>query len=1076
MRHKLQNTRFFPRLVGTGVCAYAILGLLMIVSAPLSRELRVFRHFMDNVFLPLPGSSIAWTVAMFLLGGALLAGKRMGWGIAVVVLVTINVVNVILLVLPESFELDTRTAVLVRAGAVVQAIALVLFLFTRPAFNARTRPGSFRQAIAVWALGSIVVFAIGCALTTSYPGTLIGADRYKWVLNHAVTLSLVDPSQYNGHGVRWVAFVISALSACVIIAAAWTLLRSQARADVISETDEGIIRTMIARFNKDDSLAYFATRRDKSVVYSPDGRAAVTYAVFSGVSLASGDPIGDPESWDAAVQEWLSRSRRYGWTPACMGASERGARILKKNGMSVLRLGDEAVLHSDRFRLSDPELRGVRQSVNHVRREGMTFRVRRHSELTAEEMQQVEERADRWRDTADERGFSMALSRLGDPRDGDCLLVEALIDGDVVAELSFVPWGPSGVSLDLMRRSPSSPNGTIEAMVAELCTNESLGISRISLNFAVFRQIFATESKIDAGPVTTLTRKILVFFSRWWQMEALYRSNVKYNPEWYPRYLCYAESSSLLRTSIGSGMAEGFLPAFFRGDPAGKYGREADTPGSRAALQQVPEWQDDIAHGTQRRRPVSEQVAVRRDRAEKFLSEGIDPWPEAVAPTGTCASVPQLPSGEETSIAGRVVARRRFGGVTFLEVQDHSGRCQVVLESSNMGDGGVWKNIDLADLIRVSGRAGASRTGHPSLIADSLELEAKSLHPLPTKLENPEVRLRDRHLDMTVNPQVNKALRVRSAVLLACRSVLRNRGYMEVETPILQSVHGGANARPFTTHINAYDMDLYLRIAPELYLKRLMCGGADRIFEIGRNFRNEGASNKHNPEFTVLEAYEAHGNYRTMMDLAIQVITEAATDVHGRPAITDPATGELISLDGAWQVKSVYTAVSEAAGETVTPDTPREELQRIAREHEVHVNPTWDAGKTLEELYGELVEEKTVLPTFYIDFPASVSPLTRPRVDDPRVCQRWDLVAFGMELGTAYSELTNPLEQRARLEEQSLLAAGGDAEAMEVDEDFLRALEFGMPPTGGIGLGLDRIIMLIGGGSIRDNLAFPIVR
>lgn len=1098
----VRQTRLVPRIFGIAVCSYAVLGMLMILFFPLRRELHGFRVFMDMVFLPLPGLSVAWTVALFLLGGALLAGKRAGWWIFLISLGVLVALDSLLVFTPLSSELPPDDLRLLRIGTVVQAVLFVILLIARPAFPAKSRPGSLRQAFLVWLVGTAVVFLLGCGLITLFPGSLKGVDRYSWVLNHSVTLSLFDPSQFNGRGPRGDAFILSVASAIVIIVAVWTLLRSQQRVAAISQTDEKIIRTMITRFNKDDSLAYFATRHDKAIIFAPNGRAAVTYSVFAGVSLASADPIGAEDSWDEAVAEWLKHSREFGWTPAAMGASDKGARCYKKHGLSAVQLGDEAIIYPEKFHLGDPELRSVRQAVNRTTRAGMTFRVRKHSELSAEEMALVQKRSDQWRDTTDERGFSMALSRLGNSADGDCTLIEALIDDEVVAHLSFVPWGRNGLSLDLMRRAPTSPNGTIEAMVAHLCTNERLGIYRISLNFAVFRKIFATESKVDSGPVTTFIRKTLVFFSRWWQMEALYRSNVKYDPVWVPRYMCFGESASIIRTAIAAGMAEGFVPAPLRSNSDSAQGEQENTTGGQAALELLPGWEDDIARGHQRRRSIGEQSQVRIDTTRRLQQEGIDPWQQGAKPSHGCVDIATLSAGTEASIAGRVMARRYFGGVLFLDVQDTTGVAQVIVERDSFASGfsssstdanahnrhslaELEGSVDLADLVRVRGVAGTSRKGHPSLIAQDVTLEAKSLHPLPDKrkgLQNPETRLRNRHLDMTLNPSVMQSLQARSAVLHAMRSELVKQDYLEVETPILQPIHGGANARPFRTYINAYDMDLYLRIAPELYLKRLMCGGAPKVFELGRDFRNEGADNKHNPEFTVLEAYEAHGDYHTMMELTRTLICAAATAVHGRPVIRDPRSGELVDVSGEWPVCSVIDSINEALAERnasvqrIGLDTEIGELRGLAESIGVHPQAAWDEGKIIEEIYGELVEDTTTMPTFYVDFPASVSPLTRPHPNNPNLCQRWDLVAFGMELGTAYSELTDPLLQRERLEQQSLLAAGGDAEAMEVDEDFLRALEFGMPPAGGLGLGIDRIVMLINGGSMRENLAFPLVK
>jgi lysyl-tRNA synthetase class 2 len=306
------------------------------------------------------------------------------------------------------------------------------------------------------------------------------------------------------------------------------------------------------------------------------------------------------------------------------------------------------------------------------------------------------------------------------------------------------------------------------------------------------------------------------------------------------------------------------------------------------------------------------------------------------------------------------------------------------------------------------------------------------------------------------------------------REYLSGRGYLEVETPMLQPVHGGANARPFLTHINAYDMRLYLRIAPELYLKRLMVGGTEKVFELNRNFRNEGADATHNPEFTMLEAYEAYGDYDTMQTLMQEMIQQAARAALGGTVVVHE--GREYDLGGRWRSVTVNDAISHALGEEVTADTSVEQLRRFCDRAGVPHDPAWGRGAVVLELYEHLVEDHTLAPTFYRDFPTDVSPLTRQHRADPRLAERWDLVCFGAEIGTAYSELVDPVEQRRRLTEQSLLAAGGDAEAMELDEDFLVALEYAMPPSGGLGMGVDRMIMMLTGGNIRETLLFPIVR
>jgi len=356
------------------------------------------------------------------------------------------------------------------------------------------------------------------------------------------------------------------------------------------------------------------------------------------------------------------------------------------------------------------------------------------------------------------------------------------------------------------------------------------------------------------------------------------------------------------------------------------------------------------------------------------------------------------------------------------------------------------------------------------------------LPPPPDKhrrISDPETRVRQRYLDLATNPAARDQVAARSRVIRSVRNTLDEYGFLEVETPILQTIHGGANARPFRTHINAYDLELYLRIAPELYLKRLMVGGLDKIFEIGRNFRNEGADASHNPEFTMLEAYQAYGDYTTMRAVAKEMITRAAHAAHGGTVVRgtdEQGSWHEVDLAEPWPVVPIHEAISAASGTQITADTPREDLARLAASLKIAVNQRWSRGAVVLELYEQLVEHRTIQPTFYTDFPADVSPLTRPHRQDPRLAERWDLVAFGAEIGTAYSELVDPVEQRARLTEQSLQAAGGDPEAMELDEDFLTALEYAMPPTGGLGMGMDRLVMMLTNTSIRDTIAFPLVR
>jgi lysyl-tRNA synthetase class 2 len=483
-----------------------------------------------------------------------------------------------------------------------------------------------------------------------------------------------------------------------------------------------------------------------------------------------------------------------------------------------------------------------------------------------------------------------------------------------------------------------------------------------------------------------------------------------------------------------------------------------------------------------------EQMQVRRAKLDRLRAAGIDPYPVGYPRTDTIARVrerhPGLPpdaaTGDRVGVTGRVVLSRIGGKLCFATIRDGSGDIQVMISQERVGAGSLaaWKqDVDLGDHIGVTGEVITSRSGELSVLADSYAITAKALRPLPDKHRGlgEEARVRQRYLDLITSPEARRMAEIRAAVTRSVREELHARGYLEVETPVLQTLHGGANARPFVTHMNAYDMDLYLRIALELYLKRLVVGGIERVYEIGRIFRNEGADSTHNPEFTMLEAYEAYGDYNTIGTLTRELLQAAARDALGG-TVLHRADGTEIDIAGEWRQATVHGALSEALGEEVTPDTGLDALRKLAASAGIELKPDWGPAQVTLELYEHLVESRTVEPTFYRDFPVEVSPLTRQHRDDPRLAEKWDLVAFGTEIGTGYSELVDPLEERARLTAQSLLAAGGDPEAMQLDEDFLRALEHGMPPSGGMGMGIDRMLIMLTGAGIRETVLFPLVK
>ncbi|MGW4405350.1 bifunctional lysylphosphatidylglycerol synthetase/lysine--tRNA ligase LysX [Nonomuraea sp. NPDC004702] len=486
---------------------------------------------------------------------------------------------------------------------------------------------------------------------------------------------------------------------------------------------------------------------------------------------------------------------------------------------------------------------------------------------------------------------------------------------------------------------------------------------------------------------------------------------------------------------------------------------------------------------------LPEQMRIRREKLDRLRSEGVDPYPVNFPRTATNAEVkekhqglePDTATGETVGVAGRVMLNRVGGKLCFATLRDGGADLQVMISLDKVGEESLaaWKrDVDLGDHVGVTGEVITSRRGELSILADSWQITAKCLRPLPEKhvgLTDPEARVRQRYVDLIVNDEARKMARVRSATVRAVRDFWHEEGYLEVETPMLQPIHGGATARPFKTHINAYDMELYLRIAIELYLKRLVVGGVEKVFEINRNFRNEGADSTHNPEFTMLEAYGTYLDYNDIADLTQRMYQKAVVAALDTTVVVHDGVEIDLGLE-KWPRVRLYDLVSDAVGEEITTETTLEELRKIADRREVHWDVKWGSGKLVQELFEALVEHTLVQPTFVMDYPLETSPLARLHRDNPLLTEKWDLIGFGTELGTGYSELNDPIDQRHRLVEQSLLAAGGDLEAMQLDEDFLQALEYAMPPTGGMGAGIDRMIMAFTGKNIRETILFPLVK
>ena len=484
---------------------------------------------------------------------------------------------------------------------------------------------------------------------------------------------------------------------------------------------------------------------------------------------------------------------------------------------------------------------------------------------------------------------------------------------------------------------------------------------------------------------------------------------------------------------------------------------------------------------------LPEQIAVRLAKRER-LNELGDAYPVSLPITHTIeqvrAAYPDLEidvaTGDKVGIAGRVMFQRNTGKLCFATLQAGGGeRIQAMLSLDKVGEERLdqFKElIDLGDHLFVAGEVITSKRGELSILVDEWQIAAKTIRPLPN-LHNElgeEYRVRHRYIDLIVRDRAREVVQIRAQVMKSLRNTFDAERFTEVETPMLQTIHGGASARPFKTHSNAFDTELFLRIAPELFLKRAVVGGIDRVFEINRNFRNEGADRTHSPEFAMLEAYQAYGDYNTMADLTQKLIQNAAMDVFGTHVVAlDDGTEN--DLSGNWDRISMFESLSAAAGVEITPTTPIEELKKLAKSVDIEIEHPLH-GKYVEELWEHFVKTDLVKPTFVIDFPVDTSPLTRNHRSKVGVVEKWDLYIRGYEQATAYSELVDPVVQRERFVEQVTLAAAGDPEAMKLDEDFLTALEFGMPPSGGMGMGIDRLLMSLTGLGIRETIMFPLVK
>jgi lysyl-tRNA synthetase, class II len=486
---------------------------------------------------------------------------------------------------------------------------------------------------------------------------------------------------------------------------------------------------------------------------------------------------------------------------------------------------------------------------------------------------------------------------------------------------------------------------------------------------------------------------------------------------------------------------------------------------------------------------LPEQLRIRREKRAGILKRGAQAYPVSVPRTTSLLAIRQkhkdlaidVSTGIIESVTGRVIFKRDTGKLCFANLREGDGtELQAMFSLDKIGEEQleIWKSeIDLGDIVSVTGEVITSKRGELSILANSFTLAAKALRPLPVEHKplSEESRVRMRYVDLIVRPEARENARLRPAVMRSLRNTFNSRNFLEVETPMLQVMHGGAAARPFKTFSNAYEMDLFLRIAPELYLKRCVVGGLEKVFEINRNFRNEGADSSHSPEFAMIESYEAYGDWNSMAELTRTLVQDAAKEVFGSHVVKHHDGSEL-DLGGKWKEISLFDAISDAIGEKVSAQTSNDDLKKIATKLGIKCDPKWVTGKLAEVIFEHAGVDKLTGPTFVKGFPIDTSPLVRAHRETLGIAEKWDLYIEGFELATGYSELIDPVIQRERLVEQTKLAATGDLEAMGLDEDFLRAMEYGMPPMGGMGMGVDRLLMALTGLGIRETILFPLVK
>lgn len=907
-----------PAISAGVLTANALLCAVAAISEAFEFRSQPIRHIIDVLLLP-ASANLGYAALIGVLAASLKRRKRVAYWFLVIFfglqLCYDALFLPLLLVVHQSMWINRVSRVphplvswLTGANLLITVGVLIVLYQSRRAFYARVQHGSLPKALGVL-VGLLVVFAaLGWALVGSFPGSLhAGTDQLTYSVERILGGAFTFDITRHGHAPGWVNLLLGLFGGIALFAALGVLFRSQQLSARLGPGEEERVRALLKQHGERDSLGYFATRRDKAVIFAPSGKSAVTYRVVAGVCLASGDPLGDPPAWGPAIAAWLNHAREYAWTPAVMGASEQGATAFTRAGLHAIELGDEAIVHVQQFTLDGREMRPVRQAVRRVERAGYTVRIRRHAEISPAEMSHIAELADQWRDTETERGFSMALGRLGDPADDQCILVEAHdAQGHPSGLLSFAPWGTGGLSLDLMRRDRASDNGLIEFMVTALIQDASrLGVRRISLNFAVFRSVFEQGARIGAGPILRAWRGLLLFLNRWFQMESLYRSNVKFRPEWVPRFVCFDDVRDLAKVAVASGIAEGFLvvprlPTLLR---RGVTAPTIEVPEPAPAIAPAP------AAGAPSPEPVATVPAVTvpavKVPAVKVPVAAEPAGPQAppateelvgaerapAAPARTCAEVlaahpglaPDTQTGDLVSVCGRVVLMRDHGSLCFAVLRDATGDLQVMVSRNVVGAESLaaWKaSVELGAYVSVSGEVITSRRGELSVRADHWELTGEDSCSAATQADGARPLT-------TLDAPARQALRARGALLQALRAKLAGEGFLEVQTPA---------QRP---------------AANEPYLRWLVAGGMARVYELAPVSGDEEIDAIADRGSTVLTVYRSSADHAAVRDLARSLVC-AATDAVRAELPTSPAAE---APEPAWLQQAEATEPAQAADE-----------------------------------------------------------------------------------------------------------------------------------------------------------------